>query len=148
MTRWGGWLGVSVLLVGVLGCSKPVHPVRGTVTFEGKPLPGGGVITFLPIDGETEKVANGTIAADGSYRLTTSKPDDGARPGEYRVVITQTVDQEPQPTPDGTPIPTLELSVPASDRIAPIYADHYQSPLTATVEGRSGNEINFDLKRD
>src|SRR5688572_152981 len=66
------------------GCGEAVHKVQGKVAFEGKALPGGGAIVFLPLD-DTRKPANGDIAADGSYQLSTNKPGDGALTGEYRV---------------------------------------------------------------
>ena len=144
--RWTARVGVSVVLLGLLGCGKSVHPVHGTVTFEGKPLASGGTITFLPLTEQTGKVASGMIAEDGTYRLTTNRPGDGSTPGEYRVVIMQSTEKEPTPTPDGTPVAPI-LSVPLADRIPGIYADHYKSPLTAKVEASKSNELNFDLKR-
>jgi hypothetical protein len=48
---------------------------RGLVVFEGK-------------DGEKTVTARGEIQADGSYRLSTSRPGDGAAPGKYRVLVT------------------------------------------------------------
>ena len=147
-TRWAARVWVSLLLVSLLGCGKSVYPVKGTVTYEGKPLPGGGAITFLPLTSQGEKIASGTIAEDGTYSLTTNRPGDGSRPGEFRVVITQTTEKEPTRTPDGTPAPARVWSVPPEDRIPEIYAEHRNSPLHAKVEATKLNEINFDLKRE
>jgi hypothetical protein len=146
-TRWAARVGVALVLVSLLGCGKSTHAVKGTVTYQGKPLAGGGAITFLPLDNQSDKIANGTIAEDGTYSLTTSRPGDGARPGEFRVVIIQSTEKERAPTPDGAPVAARALRVSEEDRIPDIYADHRNSPLTAKVEAKALNEIHFDLKR-
>jgi hypothetical protein len=69
------------------GCSRQVPPavgcVRGTVTFQGRPL-AGGLIVFAPDrdKGNAGKPACATIAADGSYEL----PDPPAA-GWYKVAL-------------------------------------------------------------
>lgn len=140
--RRGASVFFSLLLLILAGCGKSAYPVKGTVTFEGKPLWGGGSITFLPLDGQAEP-ASGMIAEDGSYRLTNS----GSRPGEFRVVIVQTTQKERQPTPDGTPAAPIQ-SAPSDEVIPEIYADHRNSPLKAKVEAKGLNEVNFELKRE
>ena len=47
----------------------------------------------------------------------------------------------------GVTTPVLADLGTVMDRIPLIYADAYNSPLTAKVEAK-GNEIDFDLKRD
>lgn len=139
----------AVLLVLAAGCGSDkiaVYPVQGKVTFEGKPLPGGGSISFIPIKSQPGKTAAGEIGADGNYRLTTHSHGDGSMTGEFRVVINQIVDREPEASTDGGKV-AKATSLPMSDRIPPIYADHANSPLTATVEAKSPNELNFDIKR-
>jgi hypothetical protein len=80
----GGLLGVLVLAGGGCGGSGTVK-VRGTVTLDGKPLR-GAVVTFVP-SGEKGRAASGATQADGSFQLTTFKPDDGALPGDYKVTV-------------------------------------------------------------
>lgn len=133
-----------------LGCGSskvPVYPVEGKVTFEGKPLPGGGTIAFVPLKSQEGKTAGGEIDANGRFRLSTHSSGDGSMAGEFRVVITQAAHKEPEPSPDGTKAPKAGSILPAHDRIPPIYSDHHNSPLTATVEAKSLNELTFDLKR-
>jgi hypothetical protein len=81
-------LGVVALATGT-GCggaaSKPVK-VEGILTLDGKPLP-GAAISFMPIAQGT-RPASGRSETDGSFRLTTFATDDGALPGEYKVVVT------------------------------------------------------------
>jgi hypothetical protein len=80
---WGLLLAASA---GVAGCSRggPVK-VNGTITLDGKPLP-GATVTFLP-SREGGRSASGLTEADGSFNLTTFKPGDGALPGEYKITV-------------------------------------------------------------
>jgi hypothetical protein len=80
---WGLLLAASA---GVAGCSSggPVK-VKGTVTLDGKPFPGASV-TFIPA-AEGGRSATGLTRADGSFELTTFKPEDGALPGEYKITV-------------------------------------------------------------
>ncbi len=89
--RSASWCTVAVFLFPfavclVLGCGgSGAVKVRGTVTLDGKPVDGAGV-TFIPT-GEGGRQASGTTGADGSFQLTTYKPNDGALPGEYKVIV-------------------------------------------------------------
>jgi hypothetical protein len=76
----------------------------------------------------------------------TNKPGDGSMVGEFRVVIHQSTDREPDPSKDGEKMGRAVSVVGESDRIPLIYSDPVNSPLTAKVEAK-GNELNFDLKR-
>lgn len=150
ITRKALGVGALVAVVVSAGCdsANPVYPVQGKVTFEGNDLVGGGSIAFVPLGNQAGKTAGGEIAADGTYKLTTYKQGDGSMAGEFRVVITQVVEREPEPSRDGEK-PGIPVTVVApADRIPAIYSDHQQSPLIATVENKSLNEINFNLKRD
>jgi hypothetical protein len=59
-------------------------PVKGKVTYRGKPLT-RGTITFEPTDAGRD--ANGAIQSDGSFTLTTFKDGDGAIPGTHKVKV-------------------------------------------------------------
>jgi hypothetical protein len=55
---------------------------------DGKPLNGGAVWFEPNSPGPSGSCgAKGTIAPDGSYRLTTFRANDGALPGLHRVVV-------------------------------------------------------------
>lgn len=127
-----------------------VYPVKGTITLEGKAMPGGGSIAFVPLEKQVGKTAGGEIREDGSYELTTYDTGDGSMAGKFRVVITQAVAIEPrQAVPDGQAPAEGSMdaiTVAPEDYIAAVYSEFNRSPLTATVEPKS-NEINFDLKR-
>lgn len=77
---------VGALLVGLPACTgEPrTFPVKGTVMYNGKPVPKGTVL-FTPVSGGP--TATGELNEEGTYRLTTYKPGDGAVLGEYRVAI-------------------------------------------------------------
>jgi hypothetical protein len=67
------------------GCGGKTAKVQGVVTLDGKPLP-GATVTFIPAG--SGRPAGGRSESDGSFRLTTFRPEDGALPGEYKVIVT------------------------------------------------------------
>jgi hypothetical protein len=72
------------LFVGCGSGHPETFPVAGRITYGGQPVT-QGTIMFYPEEGRS---AMGTIAADGSYRLTTFTDGDGALPGRHTVTIT------------------------------------------------------------
>jgi hypothetical protein len=148
--RSTAWLGAALLALGAAGCgggNASVYPVKGQITFEGKPMRGGGTIAFIPLSKQDGKAPGGEIAEDGTYVLSTYTSGDGSMTGEFRVVITQVVEQEPGASEDGQKVSKTTFAVPPADRIPAIYADPNNSPLTAKVEAKNPNELNFELKR-
>jgi hypothetical protein len=137
---------LSVTLLAVAGCGgTKVYPVSGQINFKGKSMAGTGGITFVPlVQKEGALMAGGEVAADGTYKLTTVKPGDGAMVGEYRVVITQVTVVEPKPVADGEKAPAIVAALTPDQLIPAIYGDHATSPLTATVKAEN-NTINFEL---
>src|SRR5947209_3031632 len=87
------------------GCGGPHTPVRveGVVTLDGNPVE-GAAISFLSEagDGKEGRMAYGTTDGEGVFRLTTLKPDDGALPGTYKVLVTKSV-----PVPPGVKVPNF-----------------------------------------
>jgi hypothetical protein len=74
----------AAICVAVGGCGGDTVAVHGSVQREGSVVPSGRIV-FTPIGGG--KPAFGAIHPDGTFRLTTKKPDDGAMIGTYRVMI-------------------------------------------------------------
>ena len=81
-----------ILLAAAAGCgaraehaalSGKILPVKGVVTYKGKPLT-QGTVRFEPDAG---REAEGTIGPDGTFTLTTFQPGDGAVPGFHRVAV-------------------------------------------------------------
>ncbi|MDX2036655.1 MAG: hypothetical protein SFX72_08380 [Isosphaeraceae bacterium] len=107
-------IGLAALLLSGCGSTDAVPtstlPVKGVVTFRGRPLT-SGTIVFEP-EGRGRE-AHGEIGPDGSYALSTFTKDDGAVPGPHRVAI------------KGTP---KSLKVPAK------YAGAGSSKIEITVE--------------
>jgi hypothetical protein len=144
------------LALTALGCGKSdnvtVYPVKGTVLFNGKPMLGGGSIAFIPMTSQKGKAAGGTIQPDGSFVMSTYREGDGSMPGTFRVVVTQTVYNEPEntgdvETPAPKPAPTREpiAEVNKADRIPLIYADGANSPATVTIEPKP-NDVTIKLE--
>jgi hypothetical protein len=142
---------VLTIALPIAACSPSgqvkTYPVKGFITFEGKPMVGGGAISLIPTTNQSGKAAGGTIKPDGTYILGTYTESDGSMAGDFKVVIFQETAKEGQSAPDGSaPSATASTSVAAADRIPVLYANDRQTPLTAKIEAKP-NEINFDLKR-
>jgi hypothetical protein len=79
-----------VMLSGVscVPSGPKLHPVSGTVHYEGRPAEGATVI-LDPLGGAAERAKpTGTVAADGSFTVSTHPHGDGAPAGEYAVLVT------------------------------------------------------------
>ena len=91
---------VLMFVVGIVcgGCGSdrlPTAPVEGKVLYQGKPLEFGSVI-FQP---DVGLPARGTIASDGTFRLSTHGNGDGAVIGRHRVRIACFESQDPAAPP-------------------------------------------------
>ena len=56
---------------------------------EGTPVAGATVL-FMPDGQDGCRPASGFTSSDGTFRLITYQPEDGALPGKYRVLIQKT----------------------------------------------------------
>jgi hypothetical protein len=78
-------------IVALAGCADPqapVFPVKGSVTYQGKPAAGAQVFLNAVKANEIDDVsANATVGTDGSYAITTYEPGDGAPAGDYVVTV-------------------------------------------------------------
>jgi hypothetical protein len=76
----------ALVTAGCGGANSP-HPVQGTVYLDGQPATelAGGTVMFN--SSELGRSASGEIQADGTYRLSSLKKDDGAIPGKYQVTV-------------------------------------------------------------
>lgn len=114
----------------LLGCGPPgLVPVQGTVKFPDGTVPQGefSSVTFQPLETKSDsKGASGDIAADGTFRLMTMNPGDGAYPGEYKVIVNVF---------KGYPkrIPLVHSK----------FMDANQTPLLAKVEKGKPNQFDF-----
>lgn len=128
------------LFVAAGGCgSKSDYPdtvpVYGLVSYNGAPVT-RGTITFVSAEGHS---ATGQIESDGSYRLSTFAPNDGAVPGSHRVMIVADT-SNPNLIPGSSP----GYEAP-QDLVPAKYKDVNTSGLTAEVSAEKP-EITFDLE--
>ncbi|QDT68948.1 hypothetical protein MalM25_18740 [Planctomycetes bacterium MalM25] len=129
----------------IAGCNDSgLRQVEGVVTIAGEPLTTGR-IEFVP---EVGRRATGNIQSNGSFKLMTFKPGDGAKIGDYKVLI-EAVETEGQQKM-GTSIFDEPSVDPSSFKrrtlVHPRYGSLASSPLVATVKS-SGNQINFELEQ-
>ena len=81
---------LGMICFALCGCGDggPVYPppvaVSGKVVLNGQPLT-GGTIRFVPADPIKALPGSSAVQSDGSFKVTTSKPDDGLVPGKYTV---------------------------------------------------------------
>jgi hypothetical protein len=132
-----GYAAAVLFLIGFLsGCGNDIHPVEGKVVWKGgalaKELEGSHVVFELP---EKKTSARGIIQADGTFRLSTHKPNDGAPSGEHKVLI---LEDRKNANAEGT------LLAPAL--LDPRFADLKTSGLTATVKP-GANAITLTVER-
>ena len=91
--RAGCLLAAGALVMLAAGCGKkgPVlYPVKGVVRINGEPAKDVNVMftPVGPLEGVTEPLSPaGVTGEDGSFRLMSFKPGDGAPAGEYRVTV-------------------------------------------------------------
>jgi hypothetical protein len=124
----------ALWLTGCWGESQfETAPVRGTVTYQDKPL-SQGTIMFVPNDDRPS--ATGEIQPDGGYRLTTYTEHDGAVLGDHTVMITAVEDDSGKLPEERSGLPKLLIPVK--------YSSNSSSGLTAEVKA-GGNTIDFTL---
>lgn len=152
------FLNLSALLIGCGGSDRAtVYPTSGTVLYDGKPMMGGGAISFIPISTQKGKTAGGTIKEDGTFVMSTYEEGDGSISGEFRVVVYQSTMQEPETVPDsdGTetgknfePVTSEPIAiVDKKDQIPPLYSDPVKSPVTVKIEPDGQNDsLRIELK--
>ena len=128
---------LAVLATACAESGPQMARVQGTVTYKGQPLK-VGTVSFVP-NNPAQPGASSRIGPDGTYELQTREPGDGARLGEYRVIVSG-VDPK---ILDNIKAPgqyvKMESDVPKK------YAKADTSGLTATVNPGS-NTLDFRLE--
>ncbi len=123
MTKVQGFV-ACVLLFFCAGCGTGLVPVQGEVLLDGQPLQSAQIM-FVPKSG---RPATGKSDANGKFRLTTNKPDDGVAAGAYTVTVTaHEVKYEPKPGTEAGFVEKLIWKAPEK------YSKPAESGLTATV---------------
>jgi hypothetical protein len=140
--RAGLLLAAGALVALMSGCGGnrgPVlYSVRGSVRINGEPAKDVNVM-FTPVappeGGATPLSPAAVTGEDGSFRLMSFKPGDGAPAGDYRVTINY-------------PMSRFNKHLNGIDRLKGKFADPKTSGLTAKVEPKSNDLPPFDLKAD
>lgn len=129
----------------IAGCQKPSnlpaqYPVSGTISLDGKPLPGAGIM-FLPRGDTRGTGAMAMTDPTGKYTLKTDHGGPGAPEGEYAVTISKVMNR------DGTPyVPNPDVAEAGERETLPgTYSDSMKTILKANVP-KGGDTINFELK--
>jgi hypothetical protein len=139
--------GLGLVLQLNSGCTRDANmpklgKVRGTVSYQGKPLDGGRIV-FTPVagkGGETGQNATGVIESDGTYEMTTFSTGDGAILGQH--IVTVVVQQGEMPKPDAHS--QIKYALPKN--VTPSkYASPDKSPLRCTVD-EGGTKFDIELK--
>jgi hypothetical protein len=135
------WLGC------IVGCGSATGPrpvaVSGKVaTAAGKPCD-GALVVLHPRAADRVNAAKpvATAAEDGTFRLTTAKPDDGAIPGEYGVTVVW-----PERAAPGKMSLSSEGGGGGRDRLGGRYGNPGQPKITVTIppEGEKSLTITVD----
>lgn len=118
----------------------PLYRANGSVSYKGEPLP-NAVVYFLPIDEQKDldgktpvPFPRGMTQSDGTFAVTTFKPNDGLPPGEYRMTVF--CPNQSAPPVDGE-YPELLPSR---------YQDPNKSGLDATIVEGSNELSSLDLE--
>lgn len=135
LRRQVGFATAVLLLVVASGCGgstadrSPTAAVKGTVTYQGNPLPKGTVLLH-PQKGRS---ASGKVVDGQIVEVTTYETGDGAVLGEHRVSI-QSVETDSK---DST----------MSKSLIPVrYGNPETSMITTKIEADKTNELTIELK--
>jgi hypothetical protein len=118
------------------GESSNLHPVSGTVVYQGKPAAGAAVFFYRRGgDSLNEHTIMGIVQEDGSFTLVCGADGKGAPAGEYDVLIQWKHDLN---QPKG-------LARKGQDRLKGRYADRKRPRLQALVKAEATHLPPFEL---
>jgi hypothetical protein len=128
-------LALAIFVLTVAGCGgRTAYQVSGRAQYkDGSPLTGGvRIIRLEPTDdttAEIRKVAQGTIADDGTFEMYTRKPGDGVIAGKYWVTFT-----------------VMDKPMGGKSLIPPEYTTGESSPFEIVVDDDKA-ELLFELEK-
>ncbi len=137
------WLTILLIYGTLLGCgdSGPrVVPVAGTVTLDGEPVDGAGVLFSPRTQGPS---ASATTDQEGRFRLKTGDLD-GAVVGQYGVIITKS-ESVGVVAEEGEVSGKLGPGWDLINYLPEVYGNPQESGLEATVT-EENNDFAFELK--
>ena len=115
------------------------------MTLNGAPVADAS-ITFHPDGGDPEaRSAGASTDANGGFKVTTLKPQDGIFPGNYKVTIVKYEEYGPEPpkvmNSEGE---MVSAGRPVKNTLPAKYEKKEASELTVTMEKKK-NTANFEL---
>ena len=143
------WAAFCTLLFVLSGCGKSkLHPVKGIVTLNGKPLEKATVL-FISEEADGRDVFALTDA-EGKFELSTHTPKDGAMAGSYKIVIQYSEPDEGPLLTFATPADAQKASAdkPPKEPILPsIYTDPGQTILKQQVPTEGFVKIELQAEK-
>jgi hypothetical protein len=131
--RLAGTVFTATVLAALSGCGKKtLFPVSGTVVWQDNGQPAGELASGMVIL-ETPAgapIAQGDIRPDGTFRLGSTAPGDGAVLGKHRVAVFESRQGDPPPPP----------------KMDEAHSSFDTSGLEITVEPRD-NEVTLKVRR-
>lgn len=130
----------AVIVSSGCGSNSPkTVPVTGKISYNGQPL-SSGTVMLIPETADGYG-ATGQILEDGTFKLTSFKPNDGAAPGTYKVTVQVFPDEEAGGEELG--LPGAEFGVGKKPPIPLGYGDPATTKLSALI---NDGETELDLK--
>ncbi|QDU26900.1 hypothetical protein ETAA8_19840 [Anatilimnocola aggregata] len=131
-------LGLSTGLISGCSWKEPTYPVKGKVVYQddGSPAAVGVRVVFESTKPPYAR-ASGAIQPDGSFVLSTDRPDNGAMQGEHRVAISPL-------TADGT---GNDLTAQLTKTIGAKYLEFRTSNLVFNIEPKGSNDFVVKIER-
>jgi hypothetical protein len=133
-------LGLGLAMLFCLACGsgkRKLYPVRGKVVCDGKPAE-DAIVTLHALDASQPmaQVPTGRVKADGSFAIGTYEPEDGAPPGDYKVIIIWLPpDALARISPDGR----------LPNKLPDLYSDAKTTPLKIHVDEGPNELPPYDL---
>jgi hypothetical protein len=143
------WAAMAVVALAGPGCGGGKVKVSGVVTLDGQPIE-GAMVAFVPVDEGKGAMAHGTTDKDGVFQLTTTKPNDGAAPGEYKVTVVYAEGAEAPPAGgmkeafEGFEKAHKQKQKPPRYNVPARYGDPAKTDLRQKVP--PDGKVTFDLK--
>jgi hypothetical protein len=133
------------------GCGESslpgLYPVKGKILYKGEPIGEVG-ISFRPaVQVPGARSATAISADDGTFVLRTLKPDDGAYPGEYKIVLTKIV-LSASPEVFKVKILDPKWEYTGTNIFPPKYQDPAKTDLSFTVEKKKNNYVEINITED
>jgi hypothetical protein len=126
----------ALLLATITGCGSGLSPVEGKIVWsDGSPAKelSGGQVVLENTEARTSSI--GVIEVDGSFHMTTLKPNDGVPKGNYKIAI---LEHRPNANEGGTQLVPAKLDLK--------YANLESSGLEAKITPGK-NQITLTLDR-